>query len=642
MQVLNIVLYSNKGETREVKFKTNSLNVITGKSRTGKSAIISIIDYCMGRSDFEIFDGVNRDVVSWYAVTYQLKGKQIFVAKQPPKNGKASNSEVCLLIGANLKIPCKSELVINSNDDGVLYEIDRELGLDDNVTFRKEKTDGAYRANLKHAKSFIFQEQGEIANKKTLFHRQDEPFLAQSIKDTFPYFLGAVTNKRLQDMELLKNAKRTLKDKLSLLKQYTDVSSQSTKVALQLLYEASTVGLISKELINSDLSFFECISFLKSISAWEPHHELKESSDELYKLQTELIETKNAQIELQEKISKTRIFKQHHNSHLGNMLERKARLNAIDLFDSSKELECPVCGTKSQDDETIKSLHYSLNSVREEIKTITHSSPKLQEYIQKLSSKENDTQIIIDDLQQKIRSLITQKKESKLLKDRNAYISKIIGRISLFLESVKETAPNSDLTAEIEELQHKVSILEDELDDDTVLDRLSSSLNIVGNYMSNYAKDLKLEYADNPYRLDISRLTVFADNPHGSTPMKRQGSAENWLGCHVITYLSLHKYFRMKDLPVPSIFVLDQPSQVHFPDITRYQSLEGELMQSGDADIEEVTRLFKLFYDYCQFDNRSFQIIVTEHANLEEDWFQDSLVEPPWRGERALIPKSWI
>lgn len=43
MQVLNIALYNNNGETRKVIFKPNSLNVITGKSRTGKSAIISII-----------------------------------------------------------------------------------------------------------------------------------------------------------------------------------------------------------------------------------------------------------------------------------------------------------------------------------------------------------------------------------------------------------------------------------------------------------------------------------------------------------------------------------------------------------------------------------------------------------------------
>jgi len=34
-----------------------------------------------------------------------------------------------------------------------------------------------------------------------------------------------------------------------------------------------------------------------------------------------------------------------------------------------------------------------------------------------------------------------------------------------------------------------------------------------------------------------------------------------------------------------------------------------------------------------------FQIIVCDHANLAEDWFQASIVEN-WRDGRKLIPKS--
>ena len=44
-----IVLYSHSGEQRILPF-SRGLNVITGDSKTGKSAIIDIIDYCMGLS----------------------------------------------------------------------------------------------------------------------------------------------------------------------------------------------------------------------------------------------------------------------------------------------------------------------------------------------------------------------------------------------------------------------------------------------------------------------------------------------------------------------------------------------------------------------------------------------------------------
>lgn len=33
---------------RQVKFEPDKINIITGASRTGKSAIIPIIDYCLG------------------------------------------------------------------------------------------------------------------------------------------------------------------------------------------------------------------------------------------------------------------------------------------------------------------------------------------------------------------------------------------------------------------------------------------------------------------------------------------------------------------------------------------------------------------------------------------------------------------
>ncbi|EGR1391768.1 DUF3732 domain-containing protein [Vibrio parahaemolyticus] len=643
MQVLSIVLYNKNGETRKVEFKPNSLNVITGKSRTGKSAIINIIDYCMGSSSFDIFDGVNRSVISWYSVTYLINGKQYFIAKKPPKVGYNSNSEVCLFIGDIIELPLMSELHINSNDDGVRYEIERELGFENNSTFRKENSSDAYRANLKHAKSFIFLEQHEVANKKVLFHRQDETFLAQSIKDTFPYFLGAISHERLGKIEALREAKRALKKKESTLEQHNSVVSQGSARAIQLINEAINVGLINKDIATQELSLNQCLELLNIASNWHPNDEIRESYDDLSTLQSMLMDAKQEQIEFKEKIAKTRLFEKHHSGHLDNVIERKARLKPIELFDPSKGLTCPVCGSCDDEGvELIHSLHRSLEGAQSEISAITQSSPKLKDYIAKLASKENDIQILIDDLQVKVKAILTLRKESQVLKEKNAYISKVLGRISLFLESVGEVDPNSDLVSAIEELKHEISILNRYLDDDTVKDRLSSSLNIINTDMAKYANNLHLEYARNPYRLDISRLTVFADNAHGSVPMYRQGSAQNWLGCHVITYLSLHKFFKAKQSPVPSMFLLDQPSQVHFPDLQKYKGLEGEGINEADADIQDVTRLFKLFYDYCNKENTSFQIIVTEHANLDDQWFQDSLIEPPWRGNNALIPYEWI
>jgi putative ribosome biogenesis GTPase RsgA len=65
MQVKAIILYNHQGERRVVPFKLGAVNIITGESKTGKSSLINILDFCLGRQEFTMFEGVNRDIVAW-------------------------------------------------------------------------------------------------------------------------------------------------------------------------------------------------------------------------------------------------------------------------------------------------------------------------------------------------------------------------------------------------------------------------------------------------------------------------------------------------------------------------------------------------------------------------------------------------
>jgi DNA repair ATPase RecN len=59
MKIKSIHIYSNDGRRRDVAFH-DGLNVITGRSSTGKSALSDIIEYCMGRSTFNVPEGIIR------------------------------------------------------------------------------------------------------------------------------------------------------------------------------------------------------------------------------------------------------------------------------------------------------------------------------------------------------------------------------------------------------------------------------------------------------------------------------------------------------------------------------------------------------------------------------------------------------
>ena len=168
-------------------------------------------------------------------------------------------------------------------------------------------------------------------------------------------------------------------------------------------------------------------------------------------------------------------------------------------------------------------------------------------------------------------------------------------------------------------------------------DRLTGALNIVGQDLTLFSRKLNLEHAENPLRLDLNRLTVVADTNDGPLSLEHMGSAENWVGYHVVAHLSLHKLFRSRDRPVLGILFFDQPSQAHYPPD---RDTDGRIDFLPDEDQAAVRQLFELLYSYCKDHAPNMQIIVSDHVDLLEGWFEDSLAER-WRDGMALVPHSW-
>jgi len=215
----------------------------------------------------------------------------------------------------------------------------------------------------------------------------------------------------------------------------------------------------------------------------------------------------------------------------------------------------------------------------------------------------------------------------------------ILGRVSLYLESVPQLEESSELQGRIADLRVQVIELENELSDDTVQERVQSALSIISRNMSAWATFLQLEHAEFPLRLDLRRLTVIADGVDGPIPMERMGSGENWVGYHLITHFALHNWFVSRHRPVPRFVFLDQPSQVYFPEDEDWQRQENGTVGLGE-DRQKVERMYRLAYDVVQELNGEFQIIITDHANINQQWFQESVVER-WREGSKLIPTEW-
>ncbi len=102
--------------------------------------------------------------------------------------------------------------------------------------------------------------------------------------------------------------------------------------------------------------------------------------------------------------------------------------------------------------------------------------------------------------------------------------------------------------------------------------------------------------------------------------------------------MALHDWFTRKRRPVPRFLFLDQPSEVYFP---AEKDTEGKIDVLSDQDRRAVTRMFRFVFDVVSDLAPDFQVILTGHAEIVDDWFQNAVRER-WRRGRKLVPTEWL
>ncbi|TOQ63113.1 AAA family ATPase, partial [Vibrio parahaemolyticus] len=78
VHIEQIGVIDKKGACHIVPLK-EGVNIITGRSSTGKSALIEIVDYCFGSSDFTIPDGVITKHAEIYFLLLKLENSKLLL-----------------------------------------------------------------------------------------------------------------------------------------------------------------------------------------------------------------------------------------------------------------------------------------------------------------------------------------------------------------------------------------------------------------------------------------------------------------------------------------------------------------------------------------------------------------------------------
>jgi hypothetical protein len=271
MQILSIAIYSKSGAIERWNLRTGAVNIFTGSRRTGKTALLEIVEYCLGNGECEINDGsVIRNFVEWYGLHLQIGQTQALVVRRNPPRGAGTSSEIYLEIGSDLSFPALADLKRTVDIEGLIATLGDFVGITDNLfTPAAGRTSQPLEANFKHARPYLFQRQDEVASPSFLFHREKEDLgRQQAIKDTLPYFMGVVKEGRFGKQEELRRLRREVARLRRRLEEDEWLRREALARGKSLVAAAQELGIYTNTEIPDEQEMV--IRILKQIAAWEP------------------------------------------------------------------------------------------------------------------------------------------------------------------------------------------------------------------------------------------------------------------------------------------------------------------------------------------------------------------------------------
>ena len=322
---------------------------------------------------------------------------------------------------------------------------------------------------------------------------------------------------------------------------------------------------------------------------------------------------------------------------------QRDRLRAVDLMlpstreDVDRAAICPLCDQSLEEpDETIEHLREVLSELERRL-ALSHGSQTRRKAA--VESLQSDRSPLIEALGDAVaeREVVEQQEEAinegRQLRDRIAFLQ---GRVSQELDRGTELSTGlAELRDSERRARGQVARLEQLYEQDNPDANMRAAMDGTAEFMTDYARFLQLEGSEFFVRLDPIELTVVIQEPGGRVPLGRMGSAENWVGYHLVAYLALHHRFVTENRPVPSFVMFDQPTQAFFPEEV------VDAANDENADWEAVRRQFTLMRDVVTALDGQLQVIVCDHANLADEWFQDAVIGN-WRNGVALIPEDWL
>ena len=661
-----IGVIDKQGNKHPVNFK-KGLNVVTGKSSTGKSALIEIFDYCFGSGENTIPQGVITKTAAIYYVALSVNEQDMVIARDPELAGKAFFRRVEFFNSDEIERNYFSSSYFRPLDEFKKHlrgffldidDVDESLAAKANRRFNAKAATPSVRSFL----SFIFQHQNLVANKHALFYRFDEKEKRDQAIDHTKIFLGLVDQKYFhlsQEKERLGSDVRRLGRLKETNKRASENYKQNVGPVLCQLY--ALMGFKEEPLSLEKVLRHpqDAKDQLDNIIVPE---KINHNSDAVTQRYNQL------KLERTQKTAELRKMQRQAASINKHIQEEERFVENVNKFNFPKHVHisasvCPFCHTEKD------SLRESAEKLKQAIAKVSGNLAQARPMKAKFESSFVEAQRSIDVFDKELTALNQQiteieKTEKQLAEQKSLYESILMQKAKLFmLLDTLNMADDTELEKQIKVLNEQLKGINKDFKQYDVQKGLENASKKVNEYMAEIGSHFEFEASYKPINLHFSFETfdLYHLTPENEKIyLRSMGSGANWLYSHVTLFLALHKYFaELSDsCAIPSILFFDQPTQVYFPNFNRDNSAsfdeqkkqeteqreKFEVKKSVDEDIRAVENLFSQLSIYCNEleKNNGFspQIIVTDHADnltlANEVEFESLVNNNRWR-QRGLI-----
>lgn len=610
----SLQLWLKSGHRRSVTFLANKVNVITGESHTGKTAILDIVDYCIFASKHRISESVINENVAWYGLRIHVNGKIYMIARRAPVGTSPSPDYYFSSTGDvpdSEPSPTISESVLKK-----LLSADFGIDQDVKIPFGGKTLRANSRVSLRYFLLFNTISQDIITHSDQFFDKQNQARYQEALPRIFDIAVGIETVENILKREKRAELERSLARQQSLSAKTEEKREQFNAQLAETVARAKGFGLVSEE-ISSNISaaaLRQLLTERMSVPSRDETAKYEEISSEIYRVSR--------------KIRGLRRFVSEYRNHKTTLNETADSLKPVEFLMENFEETVRT----SVFDDILRNLSQGLQQIKDATARNTPLDSNISEIIKGLEAQRESLENDLQALPAEIESF-----ESNI--DKYIFIGETKAKLELYSDTAPEEAPDNSeliasLKAQIEDLS--VSSIEDRKElftkalDEVIQDYISLTKAALGNY------------GDYRSAFNYSEKKLHLRKPKTSST-ENVGSSSNHMFLHLFLFLGLHELIMRNDgIHVAPFLIIDQFSRPYWgEDDHKDGETQKDVDESDVAKVKLALGLLDQFITTANEMGKDFQMIVFEHINPRYwDGLKNVHLVEIFRDGNALIPIS--